>query len=267
MERLKREALAEQRRKVEREIAWAGELLRVLEREEFETTHIRNFSGPCWYIRVTPPKRLQEGFGLAPEVLIVAVRGQVQARAIHEIEGISNPLTAWYTPLWLGPLQPLKAVELLRKLGRRVGLDVGRNTTALAAQWTGGHPLLHRQFGSAVRRLVREHDLSWKAKTDEFLEHAPARFEEREAVVEVMREIVALLGKRYPGTLEVLERMAMGAPWATALAKRGGPNGDAGRVLQNFGLVSPEGRCAEALMSYLRRTRASSSPPLVVTGP
>jgi hypothetical protein len=168
-----------------------------------------------------------------------------------EIDGVTSALTAWCTPMWLGPLDPLKAAELLRKLGRRVGLAVGPASVAIAQQWTGGHPLLHRQFGSALRSVTRMQDVKWGAPTDPIAQQAPSRFVEREAVLDVMREVVALLRKRYPSALDALVGLAHGAGWEDVLAERGGSNGDAGRTLRSFGLVSPANALAEGLASYL----------------
>src|SRR5262249_32147342 len=64
--------------------------------------------------------------------------------------GFTNPMLGWVVPYWLGPLRREEAEELLTRLGRRVGLDVGGETIDLAWRWTGGHPLLLRQFGSAL---------------------------------------------------------------------------------------------------------------------
>jgi hypothetical protein len=168
-----------------------------------------------------------------------------------EIDGVTSALTAWCTPMWLGPLDPLKAVELLRKLGRRVGLDVGHASAAIAQRWTGGHPLLHRQFGSALRGVTRMHDTAWGAPTDPITQQATSRFVEREAVLEVMREVVALLRKRYPSALAALIGLAHGENWADALAEHGGPDGDAARMLRNFGLATPQNALAEGLAWYL----------------
>ncbi len=170
-----------------------------------------------------------------------------------EIEGVTSALTAWCTPMWLGPLDPLNAVELLRKIGRRVGLNIGPASAELAQRWTGGHPLLHRQFGSALRTATRMQNAAWGAPTDPTAKQAPSRFLEREAVLDVMREVVALLRKRYPAALEVLVALAHGASWDDAVAERGGADGEAGRTLRNFGLVAPENTLAEGLAWYLSR--------------
>jgi hypothetical protein len=168
-----------------------------------------------------------------------------------ELDGVTSPLTAWCTPMWLGPLGRNKATELLRKLGRRVGLDVGPASAELAQHWTGGHPLLHRQFGSALRTVTRAHSKAWGAPTDADVAQAPRCFVERDGVLDVMREVVALLHKRYPSALEVLLEMAHGGSWEAALAKRDGAEGVAARTLQNFGLVTAERVVPEGLAWYL----------------
>ncbi len=171
--------------------------------------------------------------------------------SMPEIDGVTSPLTAWCTPMWLGPLGRPKATELLRKIDRRVGLVVGAASAEVAQRWTGGHPLLHRQFGSALRLVTRAQDAAWGAPTDPVVAQAPSRFVEREGVLDVMREVVALLRKRYPSALNVLVGLARGANWEAALMEHDGSDGDAARTLRNFGLVTPESTLAEGLAWYL----------------
>lgn len=168
-----------------------------------------------------------------------------------EIEGVTSALTAWCTPMWLGPLEQVKAGELLRKLGRRVGLEIGPSSADLARRWTGGHPLLHRQFGSALRSVAREKKGDWGVPTDPIAPLTPMRFREREAVLDVMREVVALLRKRYPSALDMLTDMAHGRSWDDTLIDHDGPDGGAGRTLRNFGLVTPERELSAGLAWYL----------------
>jgi hypothetical protein len=168
-----------------------------------------------------------------------------------EIDGVTSALTAWCTSMWLGPLERPKAGELLRKLGRRVGLEIGPSSADLAQRWTGGHPLLHRQFGSALRSVARADNAGWGVPTDPIVPLAPVRFREREAVLDVMREVVALLRKRYPSALDMLVDMAHGKSWDDTLTEYGGPEGCAGRTLRNFGLVTPERGLAAGLAWYL----------------
>lgn len=167
-----------------------------------------------------------------------------------EIDGVTSPLLAWCTSMWLGPLSSQKATELLRKLGRRVGLAVGRESAELALQWTGGHPLLQRQFGSALRSATRDHDVSWGAATDPFIPPALVRFQEKDAVLAVMREVVALLRDRYPEALSLLvhhARVAHGREHVPPVVT----SDDAARVLRNFGLVDTSGAPPRAITHYL----------------
>jgi len=189
-------------------------------------------------------------------VSLVLIGRDPEHLSVAEVDGVPNPLLAWFTPLWLGPLSPPRDTELLWKLGRRVGLDVGHETAELARAWTGGHPMLHRQFGSALREEVRLHASrdSWKVATDPHCNSAVERFLGRNAVLTVNREIIALLSKRYPAAyklvLEVIESGDAGA----ALARSGGMHGVAARVLRNFGLLSEATLAIPEHLSWYVRT-------------
>lgn len=174
-----------------------------------------------------------------------------------EIDGVTSPLIAWCMPLWLKPLPAMKARELLHKLGRRVGLDVGPRSINVALQWTGGHPLLHRQFGSALREATRRHDIAWGAPTDPWIEQAVARFQERDAVLAVMREVYALLHSRYPQALSLLVRWVQAARDERTTSHEGSLGG-AARVLKNFGIVDENDGVPLGLAWYLN----TLAPPL-----
>lgn len=169
------------------------------------------------------------------------------------LDGVTSPLLAWCTPMWIGPLSEKRAAELLRKIGRRVGLEIGHGTTGFAYRWTGGHPLLHRQFGSALRSTIRMTDQRWAASTDPRCDAALPAFLERDAVVEVVREIVALLRKRYPGALERLTALTRGKPLSRASSR------DA-VMLERFGLIDPSGSIWESLEWYMRDVAALAAP-------
>jgi hypothetical protein len=94
-------------------------------------------------------------------------------------------------------------------------------------------------------------DAAWHAPTDPVAEQVPPRFVERDAVLEVMREVVLLLRKRYPSALAVLAGLAHGGSWEDVVAESGGDDGDGVRTLRNFGLVIPGNALAEGLAWYL----------------
>ncbi len=168
-----------------------------------------------------------------------------------EVDGVTNALLMWCTPMWLGPLGKHKATELLRKLGRRVGLDVGEETGRLAFEWTGGHPLLQRQFGSELRAQVRGSNQTWKAPTDGVAQAALEPFRGRPAVLEVLKETVALLRKRYPHAHTLLEALAHAREAPSASAAAGVMDGGAPRVLMDFGVVNAHLEISRALQWYL----------------
>lgn len=178
--------------------------------------------------------------------------------SVPELDGVTNSLLMWCTPMWLGPLQRDKANELLRKIGKRVGLSVGHESTHAALAWTGGHPLLHRQFGSALRQTVRAHTRAWKAETDPWIADTLVPFKAREAVHEVLREVVALLSKRHIDSYALLCDLAEGHAWEQAVATRGGVDGEAARTLINFGLVALDGSISEILAWYLTKLAANT---------
>lgn len=168
--------------------------------------------------------------------------------------GVTNPLLAWFKPLWLGPLRPPGDRELLRRLGRRVGLDVGHETADAARAWTGGHPLMLRQFGAAIHELVRGAALVRGARvgTDAMQARAVEPFLSREPVLVVQREIMALLEHRYPEAKELL--VALATSGAASPVNVTAPPSDAARTLQRFGLVdAASGQVPRFLAEYIRR--------------
>lgn len=181
------------------------------------------------------------------QVSLVLVGRDSTFLSVPELDGVTNALLMWCTPMWLGPLTPNNATELLRKTGKRVGLDVGPISAREALRWTGGHPLLHRQFGSALRAVVREQTRDWKAKTDPWVSSTLEPYKARSAVQEVMREIVALLSKRHRESYRLLRKLAAGREWEQLT----GTQGDAAQTLINFGIVQPDGSISETLRWYL----------------
>jgi tetratricopeptide (TPR) repeat protein len=158
-----------------------------------------------------------------------------------EMNGWPNPMLNWLVPFWLGPLSADGADELLGKLGRRVLLDVGRETASLARAWTGGHPLLHRQFGSALleKSRARKGDSREHVATDPFREEALDLFLARDAVTTICREVSHLLTSRYPEAAALLERLCCTSPQEAArlVEERGGWLRAESRLLRNLGLL------------------------------
>ncbi len=159
--------------------------------------------------------------------------------SVPRLDGISNPLLAWFKPMWLGPLTPPRDAELLRRLGQRVGLSVGDETVALAHHWTGGHPMLLRQFGSALLQEVRRQhgDGRLGVATDPYREEAARLFIERRHVHTISREILDLLGKRFPAAHSLLLELVAAEGHRLDLTVPSVAQGDAAHVLRSFGIL------------------------------
>lgn len=159
--------------------------------------------------------------------------------SVPQLDGVTNPLLAWLSPMWLGTLSQEKANDMLRRLGRRVGLDVGHQSAALARRWTGGHPMLHRQFGAALREEILSEVSGpfWNIPTDPHCARSVDRFLTRDALLDVDREILTLLTKRYEPAYKLLVELAGTNAPERAVELAGGIHGPGTRVLRNFGIL------------------------------
>ena len=77
------EALKRRLKSFTQDIAYGPTMLKTLELDRFALTHVRQAGRGSWLLRARPPQAVQEGFGLAPEILLVAVQGTVQARDLQ----------------------------------------------------------------------------------------------------------------------------------------------------------------------------------------
>lgn len=160
--------------------------------------------------------------------------------------GFTSPLAGWAKHLYLGPLRREGMEELLTRLGRRVGLDVGPATLADAWLWTGGHPLLARQYGAALFDLAHAPPSRPRpVPTDPIHKDAGEVFLARAAVQTICTEVLALLEARFPEALALLAAIAR-SPASTTGALGTHPRAERARgsqVLARFGLLreDPEG--------------------------
>lgn len=154
--------------------------------------------------------------------------------------GFTSPLLGWVEPTWLGPLRRDEADELLVRLGKRTCLDVGAATREAAWQWTGGHPLLMREYGSALFELAHAPPSRPRTvETDMLRDDAVEVFYRRDAVQTICGEVRMLLELRFPEALGLLTALAdapMDDGWEV-VAQRGGPRDKAATVLAGFGLL------------------------------
>jgi hypothetical protein len=74
--------------------------------------------------------------------------------ATARIDGRDNPMYRFLTDLPVGGLDDDSAREMLRKLGRRMGLDLHHEALNRCVRETGGHPMLLRTLGDLIDRGV-----------------------------------------------------------------------------------------------------------------
>ncbi len=176
-----------------------------------------------------------------------------------KMNGRPNPMLNWFVPRWLGPMEADDADELLSRLGRRVGLEIGEKTKALARRWTGGHPLLHRELGSALLEVARSRRRApGHIATDPFCDQAIDLFVDRDHVLTTLREVFFLLAKRYPEASLKLHNLSR-APargLKEAIKGAGGWHLPAIRTLRKFGLLlgSPDEPYIPELLRWYSRT-------------
>ncbi|WP_147445589.1 ATP-binding protein [Corallococcus aberystwythensis] len=214
--------------------------------------------------------RLLRGWAQETKRLSIVLIGREPAFAQRpELTGFPNPLLGWLVIRWIGPIKPEKAPELLRKLGKRVGLDVGAKTASLAAEWTGGHPLLHRQFGSALLQVTKDNlPHSERITTDAICDRAPAVFQERATVHEVCAEILHLLRTKYTKSYKLLEDATLSNTISASIEKNGGWSGTPALTLRNFGILQ-EGLSGpfipEVLLQYAKAFEPQREAPTIAT--
>jgi ligand-binding sensor domain-containing protein len=70
--------------------------------------------------------------------------------------GQQNPLYQFFRQEYLGPLGREDCVQMVRNIGRQMGLAYSDEAVAFVAQVSGGHPFLARQLCSAALRALGE---------------------------------------------------------------------------------------------------------------
>ena len=148
--------------------------------------------------------------------------------------GRANPMLGWSIDFWLGPMSRQDADALLDGLGRRVRLRMGPRTLETAYAYTGGHPLLHRQFGAALLEQARHiHTQSSRVDTDPLLERAVPAFMERHMISTICSEIEHLFHMRYKDAALLLKKLV----GETGQVARNDSDKKSYLLLKRFGLV------------------------------
>jgi hypothetical protein len=173
--------------------------------------------------------------------------------------GFPNPMLNFWRPFWVPPLSREDAGELLRVLGRRMGLDVGHLSKKQSYRLTYGHPHLTRLYGSQLARLTAagpHADPERNRPTDPYAESACKVFLRSDEVKNWSVEVFDLLDGFHASAGALLTTLAgsrdLLGDWQAAQEI----HDDEARLLESFGLVEgTSGEVPEVLRTHVARYR------------
>ena len=124
---------------------------------------------------------------------------------VATIGGVDNPLFGLLSRWFLGPLEPDACREMIRRVGRKIGVDWEHDASRLLVEDVGSHPLLARIAASDVVKLeVTERPTKVNAAAvNRVLRQFPQRHHSE------LNEITESLRRYYPEEFELL-RLAAG---------------------------------------------------------
>jgi cold shock CspA family protein len=225
--RLLRQAFVEAGDSSTKVVLLLDELERIL-----PTAHFPGFTGYADFFAYLRGVCQQEG------MLISIVTGANPAICDEpQWEGRDNPVFKFYRETFLPPLERFECDEMIKKLGRGMGITYTPRSLDKIYEETGGHPFVTRQLCSRIVKHFRERPLHVDVEKvnvgiQEFLFHDSNTF----------KEILGRLERDFPEEKELLLFIAEGIASESelvALAKKG--IYEALRHLVSYQLVQREG--------------------------
>jgi AAA+ ATPase superfamily predicted ATPase len=124
------------------------------------------------------------------------------------LNGLANPAYNYFSLRYLKPLEIAESIELLTKIGRRMGLDWETEAAGRLHNAVGGHPALLRAFGSLMHRKRPRDTFGFKISR----EVVESQFEEfLIAEAPLLSQLTAVLNDQYPDEFMLLETLARGS--------------------------------------------------------
>jgi hypothetical protein len=169
-----------------------------------------------------------------------------------EVQGAQNPMLGVVKEFWLDAFGRGDADELLARLSKRVGLELEDRHKDMALEWSGGHVILLRQFGSALLEVSRQGEGGLAAASDQAIVDA---YLDRQMVEKMFEETFTLLSVRYPESyallLDLLRADSSAERLAETVAAHGGWIAPPARSLRNFRVLTGTAS-APAMPRWLR---------------
>jgi hypothetical protein len=148
------------------------------------------------------------------------------------MNGVTSPTPGWVRTVWVEPLSRTDTSAIFKHLAARTGLVASEATCDIVYEWTGGHPFLLRQLGSAFWGVAKPGGHEQHVPTEPIHEAALAAFLERDAVIETCREVEHLLASQGSAVSSLFWRLARRPHDAATLW-----NDNAAPPLRKYGLL------------------------------
>lgn len=169
--------------------------------------------------------------------------------------GQANPALNMFRPFWVGPMERDESDELLSRLGKRAGLDVGPGSQNEGWRLAMGHPLMARLFGSAllsriskINKSAVNHNVSTDSATTE-ASKALLRADDARSNFEEVKNLLTAINPRAFHLLKELALKEIPGHWETAQDNEP----DEARLLVHFGLVDENtGSIPGVLIHFVR---------------
>ncbi|NWE69557.1 AAA-like domain-containing protein [Pseudomonas gingeri] len=124
---------------------------------------------------------------------------------LPKIDHVDNPIFNHFTPLYIPGFEVKDTREMIRKLGRRMGLSFDESVYSRLTEDFGGHPFLMRHVCSLISKEVRETERPIEIARDSY-RIGKDNFVENHA--NYLEMIISVLKDYYPDEYEMLSMLA-----------------------------------------------------------
>lgn len=122
-----------------------------------------------------------------------------------KIDHVDNPIFNHFTPLYIPGFEVKETREMIRKLGRRMGLNFDESVYSKLTEDFGGHPFLMRHVCSMISKEVKNSERPIEIARDSYLKGKRSFIDSHSNYLEM---ILSVLKEYYPDEFEMLSMLA-----------------------------------------------------------
>lgn len=122
-----------------------------------------------------------------------------------KIDHVDNPIFNHFTPLYIPGFEVRETREMIRKLGRRMGLNFDESIYSKLTEDFGGHPFLMRHVCSLISKEVKNSERPIEIARDSYRIGKDSFIESHSNYLEM---IISVLKDYYPDEFEMLSMLA-----------------------------------------------------------